>query len=139
MSLEIKQAEISELEVQNKKRNLITVTYAIFGAAVGYYVFMNTKSKKSNFYNYVIGGALAFGLGYQVLTMKKTKRRKEAIKKKTATLTQGDYKPAPALLDTGVVPTTVVDLGAPNPTTVNTPSVNPTNTSPKDPTMIYKN
>ena len=134
MSNQIKEAEISELEVQNKKRNLITVTYAIFGAVAGYYVFMNTKSKKSNFYSYLIGGALVLGGGYRLLTMKKTKKRKEAIKTKQASLESGYYKPAPALLDTGAAPTTVVDLGASN-----TPLVKPTNTSPKDPTMIYKN
>lgn len=139
MSQEIKQAEITELETQNKKRNVVTLTVALFGVAAGYYVFMNTKSKRSNFFKYLVGGGLIFGVGYRLLTMEKSTRRKEAIKKKTATLTQGDYKPASAPLDSGAAQTTVVDLGAPVTTTGKPDRPQPLNTVTKDPTMIYKN
>jgi hypothetical protein len=139
MSKEIKQAEITELEAQNAKRNIVTLTSALLGVAVGYFVFTNTKSKRADFFKYLIGGGLVFGVGYRLLTQKKTTRRKEAIKKKTASLEQGYVKPAVATVDSGAAPTTVVDLGAPVTTTGKPDRPQPLNTVTKDPTMIYKN
>jgi hypothetical protein len=146
MSLEVKQAEIDELEAQNAKRNLVTLTSALVGVAVGYYVFKNTKSKRSDFIKYLIGGALVFGGGYRLLTQKKTKRRKEAIKKKTASLEQGYVKPAVATGNFNEAPTTVVNLGAPTTSSseINKPTGNPDRPHPVNPNVlkpavIYKN
>lgn len=132
MSKEIKQAEISELEQQQKKRNLITVTFTIFGVMAGYWVFANTNAKKSKLYSYLLGGGIIAGLGYRALTMEKSTRRKEAIKTKKSKLEQGYYKPVSAPLDASAVPTTVVNLGAPS------TSTKPSNVSPNDPTMVLK-
>jgi hypothetical protein len=146
MSLELKQAEIAELEAQNAKRNIVTLTSALLGVAIGYFVFTNTKSKRADFFKYLIGGGLVFGVGYRLLTQKKTKRRKEAIEKKTASLEQGYVKPAVASVDSGAAPTTVVDLGAPTTSSseINKPTGNPDRPHPVNPNVlkpavIYKN
>lgn len=138
MGQEIKQSQIDELEVQNKKRNLVTVTAVIFGVVAGYYVYSNTKAKKSQFYKYMLGGGLVFGLGYRLFTMEKATRRKEAIKKTKATLEQGDYKPAVALVDSSALPTTVVDLGETNTNTTKPDRPQPLNPNVKKPLMILK-
>lgn len=143
MSKEIKQAEISELEKQQKKRNLITVTFTIFGVMAGYWLFSNTKAKKSKLYSYLIGGGIIAGAGYRALTMEKATRRKEAIIEKKATLEQGYFKPAPAPLDAQVAQTTIVDLGAPTTTTGTSTGKpdrpQPLNPNPTKPVMVYKN
>jgi len=138
MSQEIKQAQIDELEIQNRRRNLATVTAVIFGMVAGYYVYSNTKAKKSQFYKYMLGGGLVFGLGYRLFTMEKATRRKEAIKKTKATLEQGNYKPAVAIVDSTALPTTVVDLGAPNTGTTKPDRPHPLNPNVKKPLMILK-
>lgn len=139
MSLDIKQAEITELEAQNAKRNLVTLTSALLGVAVGYYIFKNTKSKRSDFFKYLIGGGLVFGGGYRLLTQKKSIRRKEAIKKKTASLEQGYVKPAVATVDLNEAQTTVVDLGT-SPTSTGKPDrPHPVNPNVLKPAPIYKN
>lgn len=146
MSQEIKQSEITELQAQNAKRNIVTLTSALLGVAVGYFVFTNTKSKRADFFKYLIGGGLVFGVGYRLLTQKKTTRRKEAIKKKTASLEQGYLKPAVATVDSGAAQTTVVDLGASttSSTEINKPTGNPDRPHPVNPNVlkpavIYKN
>jgi hypothetical protein len=138
MGQEIKQTQIDELEAQNKRRNLATVTAVIFGVVAGYYVYSNTNAKKSQFYKYMLGGGLVLGLGYRLFTMEKATRRKEAIKKTKATLEQGDYKPAPAPIDSSAAPTTIVDLGAPTTGTGKPDRPQPLNPNLTKPVMILK-
>ena len=126
MSNQIKESEISELQKQNAKRNIASMTFALFGLGAGYWVFANTKASKKYFLTYLLGGALVLGGGYRLLTMTRATRRKSAIHEKKALILRGDTKPAPANVSSDSAPTTVVDL-------------TPTGTSKPNTGMIYKN
>lgn len=122
MSFNYRQSEIEELQKQNAKRNIVSMTFALFGLGVGYWVFNNTNAPKKQFLTYMLGGAIVLGGGYRLLTMQKAFRRKSAIASKKTMLERGDTKPAPAIVPTDSAPTTVVEL------------------TPKTPSgMVYKN
>jgi hypothetical protein len=126
MSKELKEAEISELQVQNRKRNIATATSFVVGGIVGYAVFKQMKPKKGGMFKFVLGGSLLFGLAYWGLTLKRTTRRKGAIQEKRAMIEKGTTKPASAPAPTDQAPTTVVEL-------------TPTGTPKPSSGMIYKN
>lgn len=110
MSNQIKESEITELEKQNAKRNIASMTFALFGLGAGYWVFSNTKASKKNFFIYVLGGALVLGGGYRLLTRTRATRRKNAIQEKKTMIERGVTKPASATIQSDIAPTTIVDL-----------------------------
>lgn len=114
MSFNYRQEEIDELQKQNAKRNIASLTLALLGVGAGYWVFANTKASKKYFFTYMLGGALILGGGYRLLTMTRATRRKSAINEKKALILRGDTKPAPANVSSDSAPTTVVEL-APKP------------------------
>lgn len=114
MSFNYRQEEIDELQKQNAKRNIASMTLALLGVGAGYWVFANTKASKKYFFTYMLGGALILGGGYRLLTMTRATRRKSAINEKKALILRGDTKPAPANVPSDSAPTTVVEL-APKP------------------------
>jgi len=118
MSDQIKEVEIEELEVQNRKRNIATASSFVVGAIAGYVASRQMKSKKVNTLKFVVGGSLLFGLGYWGLTQKRTTKRKNAIREKRTIIEQESTNPASNATNTDTAPTTVVELtptGTPKP------------------------
>jgi len=110
MNPTIKEAEITELEVQNRKRNVATFTSFLIGGIAGYFVYTNFGGKKGKLFQYIIGGSLVLGTGYWLSTLKGVTKRKNAIQEKKSMIERGNTKPAPAPSPSETQPTTVVEL-----------------------------
>jgi hypothetical protein len=128
MKNELIGSEITDLEIQNKKRNLGTVTSFLMGGILGYAVWTQTSNKNKQVFKYIIGGSAILGVGYWLYTLKGVTKRKNAIEQKKSLIERGQTKPAPVLNQSDAQATTVVEL-ANNPAKPNSQSSG----------MFYKN
>jgi hypothetical protein len=110
MKNEIISSEIRDLETQNKKRNLATVTSFLMGGIIGYAIWSQKSSNKAQVLKYVIGGSVIAGIGYWAITLKGVTKRKNAVEQKKILIERGQTKPTVASTQSDTQPTTVVEL-----------------------------
>lgn len=83
--------DIKDLKAQQTKRNLVIAGYMVVGAVGGYLLSRAFKLNVWQKATVTIVGSLALGGSVLLLTKKKAKARKEAIKTKKQTLEQAKY------------------------------------------------